>query len=404
MMPLTSLLALMGTVFVIHRVERSLLLTCVVAFVLYAIMHSLVALSLDLASGDSALRFTSWLRQIAALIAGFSVFLVLRVCLRHFSNRKIVWMVMVGSIPAILLAFLNILWGSLGQSWAGAVVDGVRSVVAPLGYTNPLRASGFSTEPAMFATVIATLLLPLVFYLYFRGTKRGRTILLMLAILIVFAWTFSIVGVMLVLCLAFAGFALGPRRTFFAKVGTLFLAAVIAALLLFPSNQILKHGRSLLFGQSNVSLIDRYYGLVGPFIMSYSTMTMFGYGLGGTVSHFHEVLPKEVQAVVASVKWKELPNLSTLVGRVFAETGVVGFALLCLVLGVAFWEYRQARRKLPDPDDQIFLLSSRLGLIVSIVAIATALGSFHMPYLWFWLAVIDARYVETTRDAEGVPA
>ena len=404
MMPLTSLLALMSTVFVIHRVERSLLLTCVAAFVSFAIIHSLVALSLDLAAGGSVIRFTSWLRQIAALIAGFSVYLVLRTCLQHFSNQKILWVVIVGSIPALLLALLNILWGGLNQAWAGVIVDGVRSVVAPLGYTNAMRASGFSSEPAMFATVIAILMLPLLFYLYLHRTKRIRTFILFFVTMLIFAWTFSLVGVLLVLCLALAGFFFGPKRAFFAKISTFFLTAVICALILIPSNQIMKHGRSLLMGQSNVSFIDRYYGLVGPFMMSYSSLTMFGYGLGGTVSHFHEVLPKEVQAAVASVKWKELPNLSTLVGRIFAETGVVGFALFVTIAGVAFWECRQARRMLKDPDDWIFLASSRLGLIVTLISVSTALGSFHMPYLWFWLAVIDARYIEAARDSAGVHA
>jgi hypothetical protein len=404
MMPLTSLLALASTVFVIHRIERSLLLTCVVAFVSYAIIHSLVALSLDLAAGDPAIRFTSWLRQIAALLAGFSVFLVLRTCLQNFSNQRILWVVIVGSVPALLLAVLNILWGGFGQLWAGAIVDGVRSVVAPLGYTSAVRASGFSSEPAMFATVIAILMLPLLFYLYLHRTKRIRTFLLFFVTMLVFAWTFSLVGVMLVLCLAIAGFFVGPKRSFFAKVGAFFLTAVICALILIPSNQIMKHGRSLLLGQSNVSFIDRYYGLVGPFMMSYSTLTMFGYGLGGTVTHFHDVLPTEVQAAVASVKWKDLPNLSTLVGRIFAETGVVGFALFILIAGVAFWQCRRARRLLKDPDDWIFLASAQLGLVVTLVSVATALGSFHMPYLWFWLAVIDARFIEATRGIEGSPA
>lgn len=403
MMPLTSLLALMSVVFVIHRVERSLLLTCVAAFVSYAIIHSLVALSLDLAAGDSALRFTSWLRQIAALIAGFSVFLVLRVCLRSFSNQRILWVVIVGSIPALLLALLNILWGGLNQSWAGVIVDGVRSVVAPLGYTSSMRASGFSSEPAMFATVIAILMLPLLFYLYLHQTKRIRTFILFFVTMLVFAWTFSLVGVLLVLCLAIAGFFTGPKRYFFARVGAFFLAAVILALILIPSNQIMKHGRSLLLGQSNVSYIDRDDGLVGPFMMSYSSLTMFGYGLGGTSSHFRQVLPQDVQAAVASVKWKELPNLSTLVGRIFAETGAVGFALFLAIAGVAFWELRQARRMLKDPDDWIFLASAQLGLIVTLISVATALGSFHMPYLWFWLAVIDARFIEATRGSEGAP-
>jgi hypothetical protein len=404
MMPLTSLLALMSLVFVMHRVKQSLLLICVTAFVTYAILHSLVALCLDLAYGDSALRFTSWLRQIAALIAGISVFLVLRTCLQYFSNRRILWVVIIGSIPAFVLALLNIMWGALNLAWAGVIVDGVRSVVAPLGYTNAMRASGFSSEPAMFATVIAILVLPLLFYLYLQGTKRIRTFILFFITMLIFAWTFSLVGVLLVLCLAFAGFFLGPKRTFFAKVSAYFLAAVIGALILIPSNQIMKHGRSLLLGQSNVSFIDRYYGLVGPFMMSYSSLTMFGYGLGGTSSHFHEVLPQDVQAAVASVKWKELPNLSTLVGRIFAETGAVGFTMFVFIAGVAFWECRQARRLLKDPDDWIFLASAQLGLVVTLVSVATALGSFHMPYLWFWLAVIDARFVEAAQGAEGVSA
>jgi hypothetical protein len=404
MMPLTSILALMSTVFIIHRVERSLLLTCVVAFVSYAIIHSLVALSLDLAAGDPAIRFTSWLRQIAALMAGVSVFLVLRTCLQNFSNQRILWVVIIGSIPALILALLNILWGGFDQVWAGAIVDGVRSVVAPLGYTSAMRASGFSSEPAMFATVIAILMLPLMFYLYLQGTRRVRTFILFFVTMLVFAWTFSLVGVLLVLCLAIAGYFTGPKRSFFAKIGTFFLTAVVVALILIPSNQILRHGRSLLLGQSNVSFIDRYYGTVGPFMMSYSTLTMFGYGLGGTVTHFRDVLPTDVQTAVASVKWKELPNLSTLVGRIFAETGAVGFALFVLIAGVAFWECRQARHILKDPDDWIFLASAQLGLIVTLISVATALGSFHMPYLWFWLAVIDARFIEAKRGIEGVPA
>ncbi len=401
MMPLTSLLAVLFLVFVIHKIDRSLLLTTIFVFVLYAIIHSIVALAADLSRGESALRFYSWARQIAALIAGFSVFLVLRASLQHFSNKMIAWAVIIGSIPALLLALLNIAWGGLKQSWAGVVVDGVRSFIAPLGYTSSMRASGFSEVPAMFAVVIAFVLLPLLFYLHQRGTRRGLVLLLLLIVLIAFAWTFSIVGVLLILCLAFAGFLLGPKRTFFAKIGLFFLAAMVGVLVLFPSNQILRHARSLVLRQSNVSFTDRYYGTVGPFMMSYSTLTMFGYGLGGTVSHFEDVLPKEVQAAVASVKWKALPNLSTLVGRIFAETGAIGFALFCLILGVGFREYQQTLRRARDPDDQLFLLTSRLGLIATLASVAVAVGSFHMPYLWFWLAVIDARYIEVSRREAG---
>ena len=393
--PLTSLLALAFIPFVIFEIRRSPLLIAVSLFVGFAIVHSLVLLIIDLAAGEPELRFFSWLRQCAALLAGFAVFLVVRETMQHLTDKSITRYIILGSLPAIFLAILNILWGGLKMQWVGEIVSGVRSFIAPLGYTAPLRASGFSQEPATFAAVIVIVLFPILFYMYEVKYPGWRTFIYFGLVALAFVWTFSVVGVLLFLSLVGVGVILGPRRAFFGRVGVVSLALLIGGLILIPSNQILRHGRSLLQGQSNVSFIDRFYGTFGPFMMSFETFTVFGYGLGGTVSHFTEVLPKDVQDAVASVKWKELPNLSTLIGRIYAETGAVGFALFVTALVVALWEFRKIVSR-PRPPDQIaFLHASRLGLLLAMIGSAVTLGSFHMPYLWLWLAIVDARFLQS---------
>lgn len=392
--PLTSLLALLFTPFIISDIRRSPLLMMMGVFVAFVLIHSLVLLIIDLAAGEPQLRFFSWLRQFAALLAGFSVFLVLRETVQHLTDRQVVRYIVWGSLPALLLGIVNILWGGFQQKWAGTLVTGIRSFVAPLGYTAPLRASGFSQEPATFAAVIVIVLFPVLFYMYEVKYRAWKIILYFVLVVLAFVWTFSVVGVALFAALVAVGIVFGPRRKFFGRIGIISVAVLIAGLFLIPSNQILRHGRSIVLGQSNVSFIDRYYGLVGPFLMTFQTYTVIGYGLGGTVSHFEEILPKEVQSAVASVKWKELPNLSTLVGRIYAETGAVGLAFFLGALGVTFWEFRLTIARAREPGRRAFLSAGRLGFVLACVASAMTLGSFHMPYLWLWMAILDARFLQ----------
>lgn len=392
--PLTSLLALAFLPFIMYDIRRSPLLIAMGIFVGYVLIHSLMLLVIDLVAGEPALRFFSWLRQFAALLAGFSVFLLLRETVQHLSDRQVARYIVWGSLPALLLGLVNILWGGFQQKWAGAIVTGVRSVVAPLGYTAPLRASGFSQEPATFAAVIVIVLFPILFYMYEVRYRMWKTAIYFGVVVLAFVWTFSVVGVALFAALVAVGILFGPRRRLFRRTGMVALLVLVAGLTLIPSNQILRHGRSIVQGQSNVSFIDRYYGLIGPFLMSFQTYTVFGYGLGGTVSHFDEVLPKEVQSAVASVKWKELPNLSTLIGRIYAETGAIGFAFFLGALAMTFWEFRRSITRTRNPGQKAFLTAARLGFILACVASAMTLGSFHMPYLWLWMAVLDARFLQ----------
>jgi hypothetical protein len=176
------------------------------------------------------------------------------------------------------------------------------------------------------------------------------------------------------------------------KLGIAFFLIVIVALTLFPSNQIFRHARALAAGKSTLSFDDRFYGTVGPMMNSFSSFTTLGYGLGGTVSHFEEIVPRSVQADILAAKWKNLPNLATLYGRLFAETGALGFCLFLLIIGLSFWELRTVLRRERDPQKRLFLASVRLGLFGAFLSLGIAFGSFHIPYFWFWMAFVDSRY------------
>lgn len=395
-LPLTSLLALMFFPFALFNMRKSPLLYVVMIFGIYVIAHSVIGLFIDIFDKKADVRLYSWARQILALIAGLATFLLFRTALRYISDRKIVYFIIVGSIPALMLGILNILWGALRQQWAGNIVMGIRSFVAPLGYTASLRASGLSMEPSTFAATLVVLVIPMLFVVFSFSKSKLFAWAIILLTLASFSWTFSLSGLFLLLCLFLLGLFFGPKRPLILSFGIIFLTSFLFVIYLLPSNQSLKHIRSLALGQSNISWMDRYYSTVGPFMTSFSSYTMIGYGLGGTVNHFSEMLPPSVEKDIAAVKWKELPNLSTLTGRIFAETGAIGFGFFLTIFGVATWQYRRMHRAINDAKFRLFLSSCFLGLLVTIVSLTFAFGSFHIPFLWLWLGIIDARYCNIT--------
>lgn len=401
-LPLTSLLALMFFPFVLFNMRKSPLLYIVMIFGIYVISHSAIGLFIDIFDKKADVRLYSWARQFLALVAGIATFLLFRTALRYISDKKIVYFIIVGSIPALLLGFLNILWGAFRQQWAGNIVIAIRSFVAPLGYTAPIRASGLSMEPSTFAATLVILVVPLLFVVFSTSKSKLFPWVILLLTLASFSWTFSFSGVFLLFCLFLLGLFFGPKRPFILSVGVIFLATSLFVVSLLPSNQFLRHIRSLALGQSNVSWMDRYYSTVGPFMTSFSSYTMVGYGLGGTVSHFSEMLPLSVQKEVLTVKWKELPNLATLTGRIIAETGAIGFTFFLAIIGVTTWEYRKLRRAVVDAKSRLFLSSCFLGFLVTIISLTFAFGSFHIPFLWLWLGIFDARYCSII-DKESLP-
>lgn len=401
-MPLTTVLALLFLPFVLHDLRMTPVSRLLLVFFLFAFMHSLVALVYELLQSGRDIRFVSWLRQAVAITGGVASFMVFRYLFRHMHSLQIARSVLIGTIPALLLALLNILWGALGQSWAGNIVEGIREFVAPLGYTSPLRASGFATEPSTFAGALGAVVAPTLLFL--AGIKRHRGLIILFSLLAIasFIWTFSTSGLIIVLGMIVLGLFTGPGRSKLAAIGVVLTLFIVAAMILFPQNQITRHAGALAKRKVNVSMIDRYYSTTGPFINSMSSWTMLGYGLGGTATHFKEIVPREAQAEILSAKWKDLPNLATLVGRVFAEIGLLGLTLFLMIVALVLREYRVARGRRFPPIEKSFLQTARLGFLLTLLSTMVVFGSFHVPYLWFWMAVIDSRFMVEEESARKV--
>lgn len=86
-------------------------------------------------------------------------------------------------------------------------------------------------------------------------------------------------------------------------------------------------------------------------------------------------------------------NLRTLLGRIFAETGLVGVVLFASIIPMAGRELRRAYLRQTDEVGKALLMSARLALVALLLGHTIGHGSLALPYLWFWLAVIDSRWI-----------
>jgi len=248
-------------------------------------------------------------------------------------------------------------------------------------------------EPAHFAFYIAIVVIPVVFVALMMSKKRLLWLGFLACVLIAFAWTVSTTGLIVLSSLVFAGMLIGPRRGLFCAVAALLLVSVVGFTISFPDNYAVLQTQRLLSGDWSPSIINRFYSTFGPMINSLSSYTLLGYGLGGTSTHFIEIVPAFAQADIAAVSWEGMPNLRSLIGRLLAETGLLGLWLFVLIIFVAIKELQSVLRRSTTIEQTIFLKIARLAIFAYIVGSAMDHGSFALPYLWFWLAVIDSRWI-----------
>jgi len=419
--PLTGVLAGLVLPFVpfVSRVRRlTPVFTIVTAFCAFAAVHSVVALGIDLwVSGSNPVRTTAWLRQFAALAVGFAIFFVLRTTLVSLTERRVATLVAWAACPGVLLALLNVLWGLGVWPDAGKIVWTLRlnmtprGIVVPWYLTSPTRASGFCSEPSHFAFFLAVITLPATLALL---TTARRSVWLVRAAIaaqaLAFVWAFTVTGwlvvggMLLVLALSRP-----TRRIAVVSVGM--IAALIFALVLaFPANHLVFHARALWSGLvkgdpsgllPSVTVI--FFGTLGPFARAFSSLNLLGYGLGGTATHLAAMVPAAGQRDIIAASWAGMPTLTTSVGRVFAETGVVGFALFVAIWVVTFGELRQLRRAPAGNGTAAAMLNAAsLALVGLAVGHTVKFGSFALPYLWFWLAYLDSRSLLSRRQAPQV--
>ncbi|MAT39657.1 MAG: hypothetical protein CL946_08635 [Ectothiorhodospiraceae bacterium] len=391
--PVTSIIALFVLPFCIQRIPRSQMFSVVAAFMIFSIVHSGIGLIVDLLTGSGLPRFIAWIRQGFALFLGFAAYVVLRHAFRYIGNRDIMRIIVIGAIPAIIIALVNIVWGATGLGWAKAFVMNARFIACGFCYMSPFRAAGLATEPASFATILAIFVFPAALYfLHVRGWTF-KTGMFLAGSLLSFLWTFSTTGVGILLGTLFGGMVLGPFKRMMRRSAVAFVIIGAAFLMLFPKNQIFRHATAILKGRENISFTDRFYSFAGPFILSLESASMFGYGLGFAVTHFEEVIPDDVQAGILAVKYKDNPSIAIITGRVYAETGFIGLLIWIGIFFVAVWKLQRLIKYARDGDEEVFFKLVRLGLLSLGISMFATIGPYHLPLIWVWLALIDARYI-----------
>jgi len=198
-----------------------------------------------------------------------------------------------------------------------------------------------------------------------------------------------------------AGLLLGPRRRSFAMLTIVILLLTLGILALFPDSYLVHSARKLVSGQWGLSIVNHLYGSIGPLLKVHSSYTLLGYGLGGTSTHFHEIVPEVAWQNIEAISWEGMPSLGSLFARILAESGLFGLLLFALVIGVSFRESRyDMSTSLNGPNISLVGIS-RLALVAVLVRQAMGQGSYALPYLWFWLSLIDSRYVLARKAYHG---
>ncbi|MGB9902667.1 hypothetical protein [Methanothrix sp.] len=391
-LPLTSIFALLFLPLIVRNFKLTPLFKITILFVSFVLVHSLFALLIDISVFNGGeIRILAWARQIIALTMGIAVFMILRTTLVRVSERFVIHSIILGATTAIFLAMLNILWDLSGNLIAGDIVIAIRSA---LGYSfiSPARVSGLSQEPAHFAMYLSVIVFPSIFTAILTSKNRAFWFIFLCACFMSLIWTFSITGFVTFTGMLFCGVLFGQRKDIFAFLISALLPVAVGIFVLFENNYAASQIGSLLSSNWSLSITTRFYSAFGPFMRSFSSYTLLGYGLGGTSMHLADVVPDFARLDIASIHWKDMPTLGSLAGRLLAETGLIGLVLFGAIIILCFREIGLISQYSNERSEIVILKNIRLGIIAYLIGAGLfGPGSFALPYLWVWLSFVDAR-------------
>jgi hypothetical protein len=124
---------------------------------------------------------------------------------------------------------------------------------------------------------------------------------------------------------------------------------------------------------TSVSLVDRFFGLIGPLGMLNQVHAWLGYGLGGDSVYFMQMFSGDVLDLMLEQRG-EVPQISPLQGKMLMYGGVWGY-IIYLSIWVVAW--KQA------PKGHI----ARTMLPALFLGSLFSMGPFFLPYIWLWLAI-----------------
>jgi len=411
--PLTSLIALLCLPVVLateRRITFTPLYQAILLFGLFVFVHSVLAVTVSVVVlEENPIRFTAWVRQVISLAGGLAVFLVLRRTLRWIPDERFVSLLVVGALPAMAVALLNVAWG-LGVAPAGAIVTAVRSaVVSPDAFTGAMRATGLSFEPSYFAFYLEIIVVPaLVAVIRSRGRIDPGALGLLAVALAGLGWTFSATGILIFAAMGAYAMVVERRAKLLVVAGLVFGGGLAALFVLGVSNYatatVANFAIGILAADAALwsdSALDLVYSNLGPLGSLLSSFTLIGYGLGGTATHFADLVPPEVYKTLVAIRIGEVPSLGTLFGRVLAEAGLAGLALLVWIWAKAFRQIAWLQRHTPEARRlrRAIVWSARIAIFGLLIGYLIKHASFAMPYFWVWLAYVDARTVERLETA-----
>jgi hypothetical protein len=422
--PAAGVVCIAALPLVMRKVRWTPLTTAVAVFAGYAVVHSVALLAYDTVTGaEDRDRAITWGRQVAALTVGIITFLVMRSAFARANGRDLGKWLLLGAAPALVMGVVQIAAWVLHMDAATDAVVWVRTTVLGL-HPMPGRVSGLAVEPASYAGYAAAAVIPLAGAAVFvTGRPRFASVVLAVAA-VSLIFTFSGIGYSMIaaVCIAFVALMPGRYRLITAVAAAIFVGGVVTVLQTNPNSYLLnvidehvaaaeqagEEGTLEKFTSltsSGVGTIATKVGsTVDPITHMGSSRVAFGYGLGGTESHAAEFLSEKTLEAFYAVSSGFAPTLKTLAGRIIAELGVIGTILAVVVLAVALRSAGTLLRELQvtGAAETVPVIAARVGLVVCAIGMLISLGSFALPYIWLWLAVIDSRELKL-RDAHGAP-
>lgn len=413
MIPLTSVLALLVALPLVafsHPAPSTPLSRMTTVWVAFMVGWTLFLLLLDFSTiQESSIRFGNAVRQMLSLLAGWCVYVVFRRTLGTLEDGEIQRWMFWAALPALGIALLHVLWGLVGVPGTGAIVQAVRSLLVPDGYTDASRVAGLAFEPSHFAYYLTIGVFPFLFMRY-RATPTPALRGAIALTLVVFLGTFSGFGYALLLGVGFVLLSVMGKLNGLRIVGYALAVGVVGGMvaLLFPDNYIIlqiRYNLLVFLGQAAVdgsigdgegfsaTLLDAWFSTIGPFLRwGDSPQAFFGVGLGGTALYLDALIPPEGVSVIALLRYEQYPSLGTLTGRIAAETGFIG---VLLYLGVVVTYTRQARALVrfgKEMNRSAFITLGHISLAVGfgiLFSYSVKIGTFASPYGWLWMALLD---------------
>jgi len=372
-----------------RRVQLTPLSKAVFLFVLFMITHSIVGVVVDLAfTGAGTPRVIAWIRQVISITAGTAVFLVTRETVGERSDRQVITLGLLAAVPPILVAIMTATTVLLNVGAPGAVADAIRQTIE-LRALN--RSAGLSLEPSHFGYYLATGVIPLLIAGFYADINDRALVLGSMGVAVSFIGAASITSGIVLFGLFGSAVLFGPKRRAATILAAVLFGCGVLVLVLAPNSYPAIQIKDLLTGNWNLSIQTRAWSILGP-LRAYvlTPRAMLGYGLGGVSVHLQTLVPETATAGIRGVTYNQMPNLNSMLGRILADGGVVGTALFIWVFRTALRQALYVRRAVKTPA---LMTVAPLALGAIAVGSAIAYGSFALPFFWFWLALIDKRYI-----------